>query len=172
MVTIMPYPNIINGKPVATGLAFANSPNVSEEFYSPSLAVLKESVIDYTKPHGITTFDASLEKWEEQGVLLLNSYLSCAAGLPNSHMLLWRPFTKSLLINLSECSPGLVYVLMGSTAQSFEPYINAKCNYVFKTKHPAYYARAHERMPSDIWKQVNKILIGQSGYGIEWFKEE
>jgi hypothetical protein len=27
-------------------------------------------------------------------------------------------------------------------------------------------------MPSDIWKEINKLLIGMNGYGIEWYKEE
>lgn len=166
-----PYPNLRNNTPVATGIAFANSPDTPETSYSPSLDVLRESVIDFTKPHGIVTFDASLEKWEEQGVLLLNSALSCQLGKPGSHTLLWRPFIKSLLTNLSQYSPGTVYVLMGSTAQSYEPYIDKRLNYVLKSRHPAYYARTNTRMPSDIWKQVNNIITGQTGQTIEWYNE-
>ena len=123
-----PYPQ----KGVATGLAFANSPDTSEESYSPSLEILRESVIDYTIPHRTITFDPDLEKWEEQGVLLLNSALTCEQGKIGSHVLLWRPFLKNLLTNLSKCSSGIVYVLMGSQAQTLEPYINHHSNYVFK----------------------------------------
>ena len=162
-----PYPQ----KGVATGIAFANSHNTPESKYSPSLEVLRESVIDYTIPHRRVIFEPDLEKWEEQGVLLLNSALSCEMGRVGSHILLWRPFITSFLTNLSKCSTGIVYVLMGSQAQALEPYINSHFNYVIRIRHPSYYARTKTRMPSDIWKQINNILINQNGYGIEWYKE-
>ena len=167
-----PYNDLYKGKPRATGIAFANAASTPEKDYSPSLEILKESVIDYTKPHGIITFDPSLEKWEKQGVLLLNSALTCNLGHPGSHLLKWRPFTQLLLTNLSRCSTGIVYLLLGNDAQAFEPYINKKFNHVIRCRHPSYYARTNTRMPSDIWRQINDILIGQSGYGIEWYKEE
>jgi uracil-DNA glycosylase len=162
-----PYPQ----KGVATGIAFANSPDTPESQYSPSLEVLRESVIDYTIPHRTINFAPDLEKWEEQGVLLLNSALSCEMGRVGSHILLWRPFITSFLTNLSKCSTGIVYVLMGSQAQTLEPYINKSFNHVIRIRHPSYYARTKTRMPSDIWKQINRILIDQNGYGIEWYKE-
>ena len=162
-----PYPQ----KGVATGLAFANAPDTPESSYSPSLEILKESVIDYTVPHRIINFEPDLEKWEAQGVLLLNSALSCEVGRVGSHYLLWRPFITSFLTNLSKCSTGIVYVLMGSQAQSLESYINAESNFIIRIRHPSYYARTKTRMPSDVWQQVNNILIGQNGYGIEWYQE-
>lgn len=171
MVTIMPYPNIINGKPVATGIAFANSRDTPEDSYSPSLEVLRESVIDYSLPHGSINFDPSLEEWEKQGVLLLNSALSCEAGKPGSHYLLWKPFISSLLIALSKNAPGTVYVLMGNAAQSYLSYIDEKLNHVICTKHPSWYARQGEKMPHDLWKRIDNILIGQSGKGINWYTE-
>lgn len=161
-----PYPQ----KDVATGLAFANSSNTPEESYSPSLDILKESVIDFTIPHRSINFEPSLEKWEEQGVLLLNSALSCDLGKPGSHALMWRPFISSFLSNLSSRTSGIVYVLMGTQAQSFENCI-AKNNYVIRCRHPAYYARTKTRMPSNIWKEINEILIGMNGYGIQWYQE-
>ena len=135
--------------------------------YSPSLEKLRESIIDYTKPHRSVIFDPDLEKWEAQGVLLLNSALSCEVGRVGSHTLLWRPFITSFLTNLSKCSTGIVYVLMGSQAQSLEPYINLQFNYVVRIRHPSYYARTKTRMPSDTWQEVNTILTGLNGYGIE-----
>lgn len=168
---IMPYPDIKKGKPTATGIAFGNSRDTLEDNYSPSLDVLMESVIDFTRPHGNIIFDPSLEKWEAQGVLLLNSALSCLAGKIGSHSLMWRPFIKSFLTNLSAYDSGIVYVLMGSEAQSFEPYINPRYNHIIKVKHPSWYARTHTKMPSDLWYQINDILKGHYGFGVEWYKE-
>lgn len=166
-----PYCNLVNGSPVATGVAFANSSDTLECNYSPSLDVLMESVIDFTKPHGNIIFDPSLEKWEEQGVLLLNAALSCKAWCKGSHALLWRPFIKSFLTNLSAYDTGIVYVLMGTEAQSFEPYINSKYNHIIKVKHPSWYARNHMSMPSELWFKINELLIGHYGFGIQWYKE-
>jgi uracil-DNA glycosylase len=162
-----PYPQ----RGIATGLAFANSPDTPDTKLSPSLEILKESVINYTIPHRTINFDPSLEKWEAQGVLLLNSALSCELGRVGSHTLLWRPFMKSLLTNLSKYRTGIVYLLMGTQAQTLEPYINRQFNYVVRIRHPSWYARQKQRMPSDIWQEINSILIGQNGYGIEWFTE-
>lgn len=166
-----PYNNLRNKKPVATGLAFANSPDTPKESLSPSLDIIRESLKGLTEPYERINFDVSLEKWEEQGVLLLNSALTCKVGQPGSHMLLWRPFIESLLTTLSKTVTGIVYVLMGSDAKSFEPYINERFNHIIKTKHPAWYARDKTPMPSDLWTDINKILIGQNGYGIQWYTE-
>jgi uracil-DNA glycosylase len=162
-----PYPQ----KGVATGIAFGNSKDTPIESYSPSLGIIRESVIDFTRQHGITIFDPSLEKWEEQGVLLLNSALTCQLGRVGSHTLLWWPFMKSLLTNLSCYHTGVVYILMGNQAQNLEPFINSRFNHIIRIRHPSWYARNKTRMPSDIWNEVNDILIGQNGYGIEWYKE-
>ena len=158
-------------KGVATGIAFANNPDTPGNQLSPSLEVLKESVINYSIPHGRINFDTSLEKWETQGVLLLNSALSCELNKVGSHMLLWRPFIKSLLINLSKYYTGIVYLLMGGQAWAFEPYINTRLNHVVRIRHPSWYARQKQRMPSDVWKEINTVLTGLNGTGIEWFEE-
>ena len=78
---------------------------------------------------------------------------------------------KSLLTNLSCYHTGLVYLLMGTQAQTLEPYINKQFNHVVRIRHPSWYARQKQRMPSDIWQEINSILIAQNGYGIEWFTE-
>lgn len=166
-----PYPDIRDGKPTATGIAFGNSKETLEENYSKSLDVLKESVIDYTIPHGSVTFDPSLEKWERQGVLMLNSALSCLAGKPGSHILMWRPFMRSFLSRLSSYDSCLVFVLMGSEAQSFGPYIHAEHNHIIKVSHPSWYARNHIPMPTGLWHHINDILKGHNGYGVEWYEE-
>lgn len=157
--------------PTATGIAFGNSPDTPETSYSPSLEILRDSVIDFSLPHQQIIFDPSLEKWEEQGVLLLNSALSCEVHKPQSHALMWRPFIGEILDKLSKGIPGIVYVLMGNAAISFQQYINERNNHILAIKHPSWYARNKTKMPPDIWKEINNILIGQNGYGIQWYNE-
>ena len=165
------YDSLYDGRPRATGIAFANSSETLESDYSPYLEVLMESVIDYTKPHERIIFDPSLEKWEKQGVLMLNSTLSCLVDNIGAHTLVWRPFIQSFLTNLSLYDTGIVYVLMGAEAIGFESCIDAEHNHIIKAKHPSWYIRNHCPMPSDLWFQINSLLIGHYGFGIEWYKE-
>lgn len=166
-----PYNDYWKGEPRATGIAFGNGSTTPKESYSPSLDVLMESVIDFTRPHESIIFDPSLEKWEKQGVLMLNSALTCIAGRTGSHALMWRPFINTLLTNLSNYDTGIVYVLMGNEAQSFEHCINPRYNHIIKTRHPSWYARNHTKMPTDLWHEINKLLIAHYGFGVEWYKE-
>lgn len=168
------YPDIRNGIPVATGIAFANRKGTPEQEYSPSLNVLMESFIDFSVPHSFITFDPSLEEISSQGVLLINTALTCEVNKPGSHMLLWKPFIKQLLANLSSHNTGIVYVLLGSEAQSLKDYIDGRYNYILCDKHPAYYARKNMPMPPGIWKTVNDIIKSINGKEeqIKWFKEE
>lgn len=167
-----PYSNYRKDKPIATGIAFGNSIETLEEDYSPSLEILKESIIDFSIPHKTIIFDPTFENLEKQGVLLINSSLSCIKDKTGSHTLLWRPFMRSFLTNLSNQTIGIIYVLMGNDAQSLQPYINPGGNHILVCSHPAHYARTNSRMPSDIWRKIDEILISQNGYGIKWFIEQ
>ena len=159
-----PYPQ----KGVATGLAFANNKN--SNIISPSLEILKEAAIDFTKSHNLVNFDITLHSWAKQGVLLLNSALTCEINNPNSHTMLWRPFISKFLENLSNKYTGLIYVLLGNTAKSFKPYIN-KFNIILESPHPSYYARNNMRMPSDLFYTINKELKSKYGETIKWYEE-
>lgn len=145
-------------------------PSTSPSHFSPYLEVLMESVIDFSLPHGNINFDPSLEKWESQGVLMLNAALSCIAGKTGSHIPLWQPFIRSFLINLSSHTNGIVYVLMGSEAQSLASCINSRYNHILKTRHPSWYIQNHQPIPPSLWHHINSILIGQNGYGIQWYE--
>jgi uracil-DNA glycosylase len=154
---------------VSTGIAFANRKSVVK--LSPSLEILKEAIIDFEIPHSLITFDPSLEEVSKQGVLLLNSALTVETNKTNSHTHIWRPFISSLLRNLSAYNPGLIYVLWGNVAKSFESFIN-KNNIVFKMPHPAYYARTNTKIPHSFFVELNNIVYHHFGTKIEWFKEE
>ena len=162
-----PYPQ----RSVAQGVLFGNSSDTPENKLSPSLQIIKESVINFEISHNLITFDPSLESWAKQGILMINSALTTEVGKIGVHMMKWRPFMIAFLKQMSMINPGIIYVLFGSQAQILEPYIN-KNNYVLKIEHPAYFARINKKMPYHIWKDINKILYDLYGEKIEWFKEE
>lgn len=163
-----PFPQ----KGVAQGILFGNSSNTPEDKLSPSLKVVKESVINFDIPHNLITFDPTLESWAKQGILMLNSALTTEVGKVGIHTLKWRPFIGSFLKNMSEKNPGIIYVFFGSQAKSLNTYINNNNNYKLFIEHPAYYARLNKRMPSDIWYTVQKLVYNIYGTSIEWYKEE
>ena len=162
-----PYPQ----RGVAQGVLFGNSSDTPENKLSPSLQIVKESVINFEIPHNFITFDPTLESWAKQGILMINSALTTEVGKIGVHMMKWRPFMIAFLKQMSMINSGIIYVLFGSQAQILEPYIS-KNNYVLKIEHPAYFARTNKKMPYHIWKDINKILYDLYGERIEWFKEE
>lgn len=162
-----PYPQ----KGVATGIAFGNWEHTPDDKLSPSLEVLKECCINYEVPHGYIEFDNTLESWAKQGVLMLNSALTCQVNRVGSHTMLWRKFIANLLKNLSYREYGIIYVLFGQQAQTFEPYINSQFNSIIKVEHPSYFARTRRIMPYRVFKDIDDLLIGKYGESINWFTE-
>ena len=88
-----PYPQ----KGVATGILFGNNASTREDDWSPSLKIVRDSVIDLRRPHNLITFDPTLESWAKQGILMINSALTVEMNKVGSHTMLWRPFISKLL---------------------------------------------------------------------------
>lgn len=159
-----PYPT----KGYATGLCFANP--IDTKTLSPSLQVLKEAIINFSVSHNNVIFDQTLQSIANQGVLFLNSALTVEENKIGSHSLLWRNFIAAFLKNMSEYNSGIIYVLFGSQAQSFEKFINNN-NAIIKLQHPAYYARIGKTMPSDFIYELNKLIKEKYNITIKWYKE-
>lgn len=159
-----PYPQ----RGYATGLLFANPVDTIK--LSPSLELVKDRIYkDFYLPNPEDFhFDITMKKWAHQGMLLLNSSLTVTENKPGSHSVLWFPFIKDMLIRLSEVNSGIIYLLIGSVAQMFKPFINEKSNYVFCYKHPAYYARIGTEFICDGFLKTNEILKKNNGFTIEF----
>ena len=165
MVGQDPYPQ----KGVATGILFGNKKETRNENLSPSLQVIRKTIIDLENSDNCITFDPTLENWEKQGILMLNSALTVEMNKVGSHTMLWRPFISDLLQNLSNSRTGIIYVLFGRQAQTFKPYINKQFNTVLEEKHPAYFARTGEKMPDTIFKEVNELIRNKYKIPIIWY---
>lgn len=162
-----PYPQ----KGVATGILFGNKEDTKEENLSPSLKVIKESAIDFSHIHNYPIeFDNTLESWAKQGILMLNSALTVETNKIGSHTQIWRPFIAQLLKKLSN-DGGIVFVLFGQQAQTFEPYINKNNNHIIKENHPAFYARSNKTMPSKVFYEVNNFLKELYNEEIIWYRD-
>lgn len=165
MVGQDPYPQ----KGVATGILFGNKKETRSENLSPSLQVIRKTIIDLENSDNCITFDPTLENWAKQGILMLNSALTVEMNKVGSHTMLWRPFISDLLQKLSNSRTGIIYVLFGRQAQTFKPYINKQFNTVLEEKHPAYFARTGEKMPDTIFKEVNELIRNKYKIPIIWY---
>lgn len=72
--------------------------------------------------------------WEKQGVLLLNSYLTCEIGRPASHREIWADFSKGLIEYIVKKNSGLIWFLWGKEANNFRSLItNGR---IYSSRHP------------------------------------
>lgn len=147
-------------KNIATGIAFGNKAGTLKADYSPSLLKLLE-------PYEIDdTFDCTLESWCKQGVLLLNSALTCECNKPNSHSNLWRYFISQFLTNYSTYKKDIAYVLFGKNAQNLRHCIKNSAT-VTECNHPSYLVRTNKPMPN-IYQSINSYLLDLNKPIIRW----
>jgi uracil DNA glycosylase len=78
--------------------------------------------------------DKLFKSWEQQGVLLLNKYLTCECNKPGSHRDIWRRFTSGTIKYLSHNNPDIAWMLWGEDAKTSKPDIMG--GKIFFCRHP------------------------------------
>jgi len=81
--------------------------------------------------------DSNLERWANQGVLLLSLDLTFCYGKRGSHIKLWGPFLRAVISALHEHHPGVIYVLFGQDSLKYADLIDPTSNDIFCVEHPA-----------------------------------
>ncbi len=158
-----PYPHF----GVADGLAFSCSNTGKPQ---PSLTKIFEAVEHTVYQDYPTHQDPNLTRWANQGVLLLNSALTCEIDKVGSHYNVWKEFIAYAMDILNFTDTGLIFVLMGKQAQELEGLIGEH-HYIIKTTHPAY--ASYTKQPWDcenMFNEINRIITGQNGpeFKINW----
>ena len=122
-----------HGPGQAHGLCFSVPEGIEQP---PSLQnIFKE--INNDLGHPIPT-SGNLERWAEQGVLLLNATLTVRAHQAGSHQNKgWETFTDAVIKAISEQKEHLVFFLWGSYAQRKGAFINPQRHLVLKSVHPS-----------------------------------
>ena len=72
---------------------------------------------------------------EKQGVLWLNSALTCEIGVSNSHTEIWRKFTEKLISYITTENKNIIWFMWGKEAAKFIPYIKYSTK-IYKSDHP------------------------------------
>lgn len=122
-----------HGHGQANGLAFSVHESVP---IPPSLRnIYKEIASDIGTP---TPPSGDLTRWADQGVLLLNSSLSVAAGAAASHTGFgWETFTDNVINVISNKRKHVVFLLWGAFAISKRHLINEQKHLVLTAPHPS-----------------------------------
>ena len=155
-----------HGTGQAHGLSFSVPDGIKPP---PSLGnIFKEMNTDLGIP--IPT-KGNLEKWADQGVLLLNATLTVQANNPGSHQKKgWEQFTDAVIKTISEKKKGVVFLLWGNFAKKKAELIDTKKHFVLTAAHPsplaggAFFGCKH-------FSKTNELLKQQGLEPIDWSLE-
>ena len=153
-----------HGSGQANGLCFSVNDHIS---MPPSLInIFKEIKDDIGKEIPQT---GNLERWADQGVLLLNATLTVRAHSPGSHQNKgWEEFTDAVIKIISEEKEGIVFLLWGAYAQKKGEIINEKKHFVMKSAHPSPFAANRGFFGCKHFSRTNAYLRSQGKTPIDW----
>jgi uracil-DNA glycosylase len=157
-----------HGPGQANGLCFSVNDGVP---FPPSLRnIFKEIQSDIGTPPPPT---GNLDRWAEQGVLLLNASLTVREGQPNSHADRgWQTFTDAVVSALGEVKEGVVYMLWGAFAQrkGSEPHgrLNDADNLILKAAHPSPLSAHNGFFGCRHFSKANEYLTRTGRTPIQW----
>lgn len=155
-----------HGPGQADGLAFSVPEGVPAP---PSLRnIFREAAWDVYRG-APPVFSTDLTRWAEQGVLLLNTYLTVAAGRPGSHRRLgWQLLTDDIIRALSARRAGLVFMLWGAHAQSKRALIDGARHLILEAPHPSPLSAYRGFFGCGHFSKANAYLRARGGREMVW----
>lgn len=144
----------------ANGLAFSVDKGIA---MPPSLInIFKEIHQDLGTP---MPSDGDLMRWEQQGVLLLNSSLTVRAHMPASHSQIgWQGVTDAAIAALSAGREHLVFLLWGAHARRKAALIDRERHLILEAPHPSPLSAHRGFFGCRHFSKANEYL---SAHGIE-----
>ena len=117
----------------ANGLCFSVNDGIA---FPPSLInIFKEVQTDLNLPFPKS---GNLERWADQGVLLLNATLTVRESEAGSHQNQgWETFTDAVIHKISKEKEAIVFLLWGGFAKKKGAKIDRTKHYVLETGHPS-----------------------------------
>lgn len=147
----------------AQGMSFSVPEDVE---IPPSLVNIMKEIEDDLKiecyKHG------NLERWANQGVLLLNTVLTVRRGQANSHKDKgWEILTRKIIEHLGKREKPIVFLLWGSYAQSYSDLIG-KNHLILKAPHPSPLSAYRGFFGCKHFSKCNEFLIQNGEEPIDW----
>ncbi|MET3699078.1 uracil-DNA glycosylase [Bacillus oleivorans] len=110
-----------------------------------------------------------LEKWAEEGVLLLNTVLTVRKGNAHSHRGRgWETFTDQVISHLNNREKPVIFILWGNPAQSKLHLIDREKHVCLTAPHPSPLSAAKGFFGSRPFSKVNHILKQWKIKEIDW----
>lgn len=111
----------------------------------------------------------SLERWAQQGILLLNATLTVRARMAGSHQKKgWEEFTDAVIQRLVKQKTKIVYILWGAYAQRKGDVIPETENLVIKSAHPSPFSADRGFFGSKPFSRSNEYLISVGKEPVVW----
>ncbi|MCT4617226.1 MAG: uracil-DNA glycosylase [Candidatus Gracilibacteria bacterium] len=111
----------------------------------------------------------NLEKWAQQGILMLNATLSVRAGEANSHSNIgWQNFTDEIIKYISDKKSGIIFVLWGNYARSKKKIINLEKHFILEGVHPSPLSASRGFFGCKHFSKINDILEQNNKEKIDW----
>ena len=153
-----------HGEGQANGLCFSVAQGVP---FPPSLQNIFKEVNSDTGAAIPTS--GELDRWAEQGVLLLNSVLTVRAHQAASHAGRgWEQFTDAVVRAIAQNKSGIVYMLWGSYAQKKGAIASAASNLILKSVHPSPLSSYRGFFGCRHFSKANQYLVEQGKEPIVW----
>ena len=148
----------------AHGLCF--SVNTGVDFPPSLINIFKEIERDLGKP---TPTSGNLERWAEQGVLLLNATLTVQAHSAGSHQGHgWETFTDAVIRKVAEEKVHVVFMLWGNYAQQKGAVVDGQQHLVLKSVHPSPLSAYRGFIGCGHFSAANNYLIEKGLSPIHW----
>ena len=153
-----------HGEGQANGLCFSVGEGVP---FPPSLQnIFKEVNSDTGAP---IPQSGELDRWAEQGVLMLNAVLTVRAHQAASHAGRgWEQFTDAVVRAIAERKSGVVYMLWGSYAQRKGAIADPNNNLILKSVHPSPLSSYRGFFGCRHFSKANEYLRGIGKSEIVW----
>ena len=154
-----------HGRGQAHGLSFSVQDG---QRTPPSLInIFKELQSDI--PGTAVATNGNLDRWAQQGVLLLNATLTVRAGEPASHQKRgWEEFTDAVIRKVSNEQPHVVFILWGAYAGKKSELIDERKHLVIKSVHPSPFAADKGFFGSKPFSKANAWLAEHRLVPVKW----
>lgn len=111
----------------------------------------------------------NLERWADQGVLLLNTILTVREGEPNSHRNKgWERFTTAILDKVNAKHDRVVFMLLGKQAQEMGSHVDTSRHAIVAAPHPSPITPGNPFGKTRPYSAVNNALADAGRSPIHW----
>ena len=111
----------------------------------------------------------NLERWAEQGVLLLNATLTVRAHQAGSHQQKgWEEFTDAVIHRVAEEKEHVIFILWGAYAQKKGAFIDPSRHLILKSAHPSPLSVYRGFFGSKPFSKTNQYLVQTGQTPIQW----